>query len=91
PDDDQIIAAGPGVTELSARLRIDEAADVVPGFSAPDGPYDTLAGLLLARLGRLARPGDAVDIEGWTLTVTAVDGVRIDTMTLQLTHPESDR
>ncbi|SHH46163.1 Hemolysin, contains CBS domains [Jatrophihabitans endophyticus] len=72
------------VVELSARLRIDEAAERVPGFTAPEGPYDTLAGLLLARLGRLARPGDTVEVDGWTLTATDVEDKRIDTVTVRL-------
>ncbi|GAB2457212.1 hemolysin family protein [Jatrophihabitans fulvus] len=81
--------AGDVPVSLSARLRIDEAADAVPGFDAPDGPYDTLAGLLLARLGRLAEPGDAVEVDGWVLTATETDGNRIETVTLR-PSPDGD-
>ncbi|MEO9139909.1 MAG: hemolysin family protein [Jatrophihabitans sp.] len=80
----------PGAVELSARLRIDEAQDIVPGFAAPDGPYDTLAGLLLARLGRLAQPGDSVEVEGWTLTAATVDQRRIETVTLRVSDRPDD-
>lgn len=86
--DDARPQATPGVVKVSARLRIDEAAEAVPGFSAPDGPYDTLAGLLLARLGHLAQPGDSVDVDGWTLTATAVDGKRVATVSLRAPEPE---
>ena len=72
-----------GAIEVSARLRLDEVRRLVPDFAPPPGPYDTLAGLLLARLGRLAEPGDAVELDGWTLTATAVEGRRIGTVTLE--------
>ncbi len=75
------------VITVSARLRIDEAAHVAPGFPLVSGPYDTLAGLLLHRLGRLAQPGVEVEVEGWKMLAATVDGHRIDTVTL--TRPVS--
>ncbi|HEX5970188.1 MAG TPA: transporter associated domain-containing protein, partial [Intrasporangium sp.] len=37
------------------------------------GEYTTVAGLVLHRLGRIPKePGDSVDIDGWTVEVTAV-------------------
>lgn len=39
----------------------------------PDGDYTTVAGLLLAVLGRIPRsPGDAVTVDRWSFEVTAV-------------------
>ncbi len=38
----------------------------------PEGPYETLAGLIAERLGRIPRVGDAVEVDGWTLEVGAV-------------------
>ena len=39
----------------------------------PDGPYTTVAGLILDRLGRVPEaPGDRVDLDGWTLEVGTV-------------------
>ena len=66
-----------GAVEMPADLRLDEVADQVPGFVGPEGPYDTVGGLLLARLGRLARVGDEVRVDGWRITATAVEGRRI--------------
>ena len=77
--------------DLPARLRLDEASKLVPHFHPPAGPYETLAGLLLARLGRLATVGDQVDVEEWTLTATEVDGRRVNTVTLQHRGPHPDR
>ncbi|MFD7729073.1 hemolysin family protein [Kitasatospora phosalacinea] len=42
------------------------------GLTAPDGPYETLAGLIADRLGRIPAPGDRVELDGWTLDVTTV-------------------
>lgn len=72
-----------GSTVLSAGLRLDEAADLAPGFSAPSGPYETIGGLILSRLGRVAQAGDEVIVNGWTLTVMTVDQRRIDTVRLR--------
>ena len=36
----------------------------------PEGPYETVAGYVLAALGELPAPGDAVEIPGYTITVT---------------------
>src|ERR671934_195705 len=40
-------------------------------------PYDTVGGLVFGKLGRLARIGDSVDIDGWRAEVTAMDGRRV--------------
>jgi putative hemolysin len=43
------------------------------GISLPEGPYTTVAGLVLDRLGRLPDPGDSVQVDGWQLEVLAVE------------------
>ena len=62
---------------LSGLLRDDEVAAAV-GLQMPEGPYDTLGGLIMARLGRMPRKGDVVALDGWTLQVTELDGHRVD-------------
>lgn len=76
-----------GSVELAAELRLDEVAEHVPGFAGPAGPYDTIGGLLLARLGRLARVGDEVQVGDWRLAVTAVDGRRVARIRLTEVSP----
>ncbi|WP_335972365.1 hemolysin family protein [Streptomyces sp. CA2R106] len=46
------------------------------GLHAPDGPYETLAGLVAHRLGRIPRRGDTVEVEGWRIEVTDASGRR---------------
>jgi CBS domain containing-hemolysin-like protein len=66
-----------GALLVSGLLRTDEARGV--GLPLADQEaYDTLGGFFAARLGRLAAVGDVVDLDGWLLTVTRMDGRRID-------------
>jgi putative hemolysin len=59
-----------------AGLTIEEFAERT-GITLEDGPYETVAGYLIARLGRLGRTGDVVPVEGHRVEVIAVDGRRI--------------
>ena len=43
-----------------------------------DGPYETLGGLVMARLGRIATVGDEVELPGVVLRVEQMDGRRIE-------------
>jgi CBS domain containing-hemolysin-like protein len=67
-----------GATTFPGILRPDELADQA-GIDVPeDGPYETVAGFVMARLGRLPQVGDSVGIEGGSLVVDRLDGRRID-------------
>ncbi|MEV0701863.1 hemolysin family protein [Saccharopolyspora sp. NPDC050389] len=61
---------------ISGRLRPDELAEATE-FAVPDGDYETVAGFVLARLGRIPEVGDRLDPAGWKLTVTRMDRHRI--------------
>jgi CBS domain containing-hemolysin-like protein len=47
------------------------------GMTFGESDYDTLGGLLFGHLGRRPTVGDAIDLDGRTLTVEEVDGVRV--------------
>ena len=64
-----------GAVELDGRCNLDEFA-ASAGFELPDGPYETAAGYLMARLGKLPQVGDRVEVDGHELIVTEVDGRR---------------
>lgn len=61
---------------ISGLLRSDEVA-AATGFAMPDGDYETVAGLVLADLGRIPEVGDSVEQGNWRLTVTRMDRHRI--------------
>ncbi|MGN7148049.1 hemolysin family protein [Arthrobacter sp. SAFR-179] len=60
-------------------LRPDELSEQIPGLSVPDeAAYETVGGYVMSQLGRIAVVGDTVDVGGGTLSVTRMDGRRID-------------
>ncbi|MCZ2829815.1 hemolysin family protein [Modestobacter sp. VKM Ac-2986] len=65
-----------GPHEVDGLLNLDDFAGAT-GVQLPEGPYETVAGFVLARLGRLPVVGDVVTVEGRTLTVLELDGRRI--------------
>ncbi|MFJ6622895.1 hemolysin family protein [Kitasatospora sp. NPDC091335] len=59
------------VWEADGRARIDQLERI--GLNAPDGPYETLAGLVTDLLGKLPEVGEQTELPGWRFTVTGVD------------------
>jgi CBS domain containing-hemolysin-like protein len=79
---------------VPARWRVDEVAQAT-GVSLPAGAhYDTVSGLVLQRLGRVARPGDTVEV---TVAAQApADGapprrVHLEVLTVQRHVPDTLR
>ncbi|MEW2424541.1 MULTISPECIES: hemolysin family protein [Streptomyces] len=54
--------------------RTDQLARV--GLKVPEGPYETLAGLVATELGRIPTVGDTVEVAGWRLDVVDAAGRR---------------
>jgi putative hemolysin len=65
-----------GPREVDGLLNLDDFAEVT-GLQLPDGPYETVAGYVLAELGRLPQVGDTVEVAGRILKVVELDGRRI--------------
>ncbi|MBN2112499.1 MAG: HlyC/CorC family transporter [Acidimicrobiia bacterium] len=61
---------------LSGLLHRHEVEELT-GFEWPEGRYETLGGLLVARLGRFPRPGEVVAIDRWAFEVLEMEGHRI--------------
>jgi CBS domain containing-hemolysin-like protein len=72
-----VIALSDGSWSVSGRLHKDEFVETL-GLAAPDGPYDTIAGLVLDRLGRIPGVGDVAHVDGFALRVLRMAGHRID-------------
>lgn len=49
---------------------------------------DTVGGLVMALLGRVAQRGDRVEVDGATLEVEAVEGLAVQTVLVHLVQPE---
>lgn len=71
------VATG-GSWVVPGGMRPDELAASAHLHVPDDGPYETLGGLVMDRLGRLAREGDEVTVRDVVLRVERMDGRRID-------------
>ena len=65
-----------GDVEVEGRLGLDDFADET-GVTVPDGPYETVAGFVIARLGHLPAVNEKVEFEGHVFTVIELDGRRV--------------
>lgn len=61
---------------VDARITIEEFAEHT-GVELEDGGYETVAGYVVDRLGRLAARGDVVPVDDHELVVTGMDGRRV--------------
>ncbi|MDO5692221.1 MAG: hemolysin family protein [Pseudomonadota bacterium] len=61
------------INEMKARLDIESELP-----HEDKGRYNTVAGLLLAEMGRLPDVGDAIECAGWSFAVLELEGRRID-------------
>ena len=62
---------GGGVLVVPGRFPIHDLPDI--GLGVPDGPFTTVAGMVINELQRIPEaPGDAVEVDGWRFVVTAV-------------------
>ena len=65
-----------GDVEVDGLLNLDDFEDET-GVELPEGPYETVAGFLMARLGRLPQVGDWVDFAERRITVREIEGRRV--------------
>ena len=70
-----------GIVSLPGALRPDEL-ETATGIALPDGPWETVAGYVLAELGRLPVPGDRLSTPAGMFRVTAMDRYRITELEL---------
>lgn len=76
PDPEDALVHQGGSALVPGALIVEELEEAL-GLSLPRGSYETVGGLILARLGRVAEIGDEVELDGVRLQVTEVEGRRI--------------
>jgi CBS domain containing-hemolysin-like protein len=67
---------GRPVWEAEGSIRLDQLDRI--GFRAPEGPYETLAGLLANQLARIPVRTDRVEADGWQFDVLDIEHHRAD-------------
>ena len=77
--------------DAEGSCRVDILTRV--GLDVPQGPYETLAGLIADQLGRIPVPGDIAALPGWRLRVLEVGHHRAERVRLVRTQAgqESER
>ena len=76
PDPEDSLVHEGGTARVSGSLIVEELEDAL-GLTLPHGGYETVAGLVLDRLGRVAKEGDEVRVAGVLLRVVELEGMRI--------------
>lgn len=71
------VPGGERTVLVDGLLRADELVEQT-GFRLPEGPYETLGGFLMARLGHIPVACETVDEAGYEFTVVEVDRHRIE-------------
>ncbi|WP_432025079.1 hemolysin family protein [Streptomyces parvus] len=67
---------GRQVWAAEGSIRLDQLDRI--GFTAPEGPYETLAGLLANQLARIPVRADRVEVDGWQFDVLDIEHHRAD-------------
>lgn len=81
------VPGGPRTWLVEGVLREDELAEIT-GFRLPEGPYETLAGFLMARLGHIPVAGETVTEGDWEFTVVEVQRRRVEQVRVVAPEPE---
>ena len=79
-------AEGRRVYDADGATRTDQLEEI--GLHAPDGPYETLAGLVAHELGRIPAVGDTAEADGWLIEVTDDSGRRAARVRLLSPHAQ---
>lgn len=65
-------------TQVEAQLRVDDVNEYLSTKLPESDDYETLAGLILLRLGHIPKAGESVTIDDVKLTVAQMNGPRIE-------------
>ena len=79
----------PDGSALLDGLTLIETVNEKLALDLHDDHYDTIAGYVLGRLGRMAQVGDVVEANGLRLRVEALDGLRIARLSLTFLKPDA--
>jgi CBS domain containing-hemolysin-like protein len=72
------LRALPSGNYLVSGLALIADLEDATGAELADEDYDTVGGFIMARLGRIPRVGDRVEVPGYQFRVMAMDGRRVD-------------
>jgi putative hemolysin len=71
-----------GVHEIDGLTNLEDVKDET-GIELPEGPYETIAGYLIARTGQLPSLDMSVELMGHRISVLELDGRRISRVRIE--------
>lgn len=74
----RIVEREDGSLLVAGRMPVDEFAERIGLALEADRDYETVAGLIIEKMGALPRVGEHVDLADWRIEVVDLDGRRID-------------
>ena len=81
PAEVEIQAIDEYTTQVDGSLSVEEAREEL-GIDIPEGPYDTIAGFVLSRLGHIPKEGEQLTVDDQRLTVATMKGPKIELLRL---------
>ena len=85
-----VVVRDDGSLLVDGSLPNDDLRELLGGVTLPDDDeYNTLAGMMIERFGRIPHVGERLEWAGWRFEVVDLDGARIDKLLLHKL-PETD-
>ncbi|MEL1263837.1 hemolysin family protein [Pseudoxanthomonas putridarboris] len=79
-----VVVRDDGSLLVDGSLPNDDLRELLGGVTLPDADeYNTLAGMMIERFGRIPHVGEQLEWAGWRFEVVDLDGARIDKLLLQ--------
>lgn len=86
PADAMVVKINDNEYDMGGLLPIPEMKDVLDINECPDEDrerYTTVAGMVMYVLERIPKEGDEINLDGWRLIVTKMDGRRVDRLLIK--------
>lgn len=76
-EEKDFVVTGHNIYEVDGGFRVEDANEEL-GLGLPAGDYDTVAGFILSRLGRIPKRGEQLKYQDLEFTVTDMRGMKIE-------------
>jgi|SRR5580658_227317 putative hemolysin len=86
-----VLTTGPGGIVLDGSVSLRDLETQMHWKLPRDGGVETLAGFLLAHLGKIPLGGESIDFEGRRLTVLEMSGRRISKVRIEQLEPAAEK
>jgi putative hemolysin len=92
-DEDKVVRRHDGSFLVDGGVSTEDLRELLGLTSLPveeDHDYNTAAGMVTARFGRIPHAGEHFEWNGWRFEVVDLDGARIDKLLIQALAPDDD-